>query len=279
LIDLAGHTGLNRLPLYAKRLAPVQINYLGYPNTTGLKAMNYRFVDALTDPDERDQAVHTEKLVRFAPFAWSYQPPASAPDPVRAPHDGVVFGSFNNPAKISSSTLALWARVLASVPSSTLLLKGQGLDHAIVRPIVETRLKAAGIDLSRVEMFGRTRQQTSHLELYQRIDIALDAFPYHGTTTTCEALWMGVPVISLRGDRHASRVGASLLTSVGHPEWIAETPDQYVEIATKLAHGPSRTTDLRQSLRGEVQHSPLLDHAAHAKAFGQALRECWQRTE
>jgi protein O-GlcNAc transferase len=278
LVDLAGHTGFNRLPVFARRVAPLQISYLGYPNTTGLTSMDFRLVDAITDPSEDDQRFHTEKLVRFAPTAWSYAPPAAAPEVAltRPPGRPITFGSFNNFAKVSDTTLALWSRILAAVPDSRVLLKGHGLHDTAIAAFIAERFARRAIDPARIELLGRTPNLASHLALYERMDISLDTFPYHGTTTTCEALWMGVPVVTLAGDRHASRVSASLLTAVGHPEWIAHTPDDYVAIATRLAQSPELLAHTRATLRDDLRRSPLLDHAAQARRFGDALLACWQ---
>lgn len=281
LIDLAGHTGVSRLPVFAHRVAPVQISYLGYPNTTGLREMDFRLVDAVTDPGPDDDRFHTEKLVRFAPCAWAFQPPASSPEPVRtqtpepngAPSP-VVFGSFNNFAKVSDVTLALWRRVLAAVPGSRLFLKSQGLGEPGTGDFVRQKLHALVDDPARIVLAGRTESLADHLALYSQVDIALDTFPYHGTTTTCEALWMGVPLVTLLGDRHAARVSASLLTAVGHPEWIARSEDDYVRIAAELAADPAKRTALRTTLRDDVRRSDLLDHAAQARRFGEALLKC-----
>ncbi len=276
LIDLAGHTGNNRLPVLARRVAPVQISYLGYPNTTGLATMDYRFVDAVTDPDENDQRFHTEKLVRFSPCAWAYQPPESAPQPAQPPAGPVIFGSFNNFGKASDPTLKLWGRVLAAVPDSRLLLKAHCLDDPELGPIVEAKLKLLNIDRSRIGLLDRTPNLETHLALYNRVDIALDTFPYHGTTTTCEALWMGLPVVTLLGDRHAARVSASLLTAAGHTEWIAHSEDEYIRIATELARDPVRRATLRTSLRDDLRRGPLLDHAGQAALFATALLDAWR---
>jgi protein O-GlcNAc transferase len=278
LIDLAGHTGYNRLPVFARRVAPVQISYLGYPNTTGLPTMDFRLVDAITDPTDEDQRFHTEKLVRFAPTAWTYAPPISAPEvsterPADAP---ITFGSFNNFAKVSATTLALWSRILAAVPDSRILLKGHGLHQSEIASTLIPRLVAHAIDPARIELLGRTPDIATHLALYARMDVALDPFPYHGTTTTCEALWMGVPVVTLCGDRHAARVGASLLSAVGHPEWIAHTPDDYVSIASALAADQEKRRHHRRTLRDDLRRSSLLDHTAQARRFGDALIACWQ---
>ena len=275
LVDLAGHTGFNRLPLLARRLAPVQVSYLGYPNTTGLSAIDYRFTDEIADPAGESDAFYTERLVRFAPTAWAYQPPAEAPGPIAAPRSAdqpFTFGSFNSFSKINDLTLRLWAEVLRAVPGSRLVLKSFGCTPALM----QTRLAAAGLPMDAVVLLGSTPSLSDHLRSYEQIDVALDPFPYHGTTTTCEALWMGVPVVSLAGDRHAARVGASLLTAVGHPEWIATSREEYIRLAVDLATQPEKRAQLRASLRTEMQASPLLDHAAQAARFGKALRSCWR---
>jgi protein O-GlcNAc transferase len=279
LIDLAGHTGMtNRLPLFAKRLAPVQVSYLGYPNTTGVAAMDYRFTDALADPlGEADQFA-TEKLIRFAPTAWAYSPPDDAPLPALVKATGttaVTFGCFNSPTKISDEVLVLWGRILSAVQGSTLLLKGTGFAEPAVLARYHARLAKLGLPLDRIELLDRTPDTKSHLAVYNRVDVALDTFPYHGTTTTCEALWMGVPVVTFAGDRHMSRVGVSLLTAAGHPEWIARSAEAYVEIAAALAAAHDSRAALRTSLRDELLACPLLDHAAQSKRFTSALRECW----
>ena len=279
LMDLAGHTGMtSRLPLFARHLAPVQVNYLGYPNTTGLSAMHYRFTDAIVDPVGEAEALATEKLVRFAPTAWTYQPPEITPEVCAVPvgtNGHITFGCFNNVAKISDTTLRLWARVLAAVPDSRLLLKGRGFGDEVVRRKYLDRFAVAGLPTDRVEFLERTAKTDDHLALYGRVDISLDTFPYHGTTTTCEALWMGVPVVTLMGDRHIARVSGSLLSAIGRPEWVAATSDDYVRIATGLAADPARLASIRAGLRDEVRRSPLGDHAGQSARFAAALRDCW----
>jgi protein O-GlcNAc transferase len=279
LIDLAGHTGLNRLALFARRLAPVQASYLGYPDTTGLLAMDYRLVDHVTDPVGEADGYCAEKLVRFAPTAWAYSPPDSAPIPAPAPGVSgkpVTFGCFNNFAKVSDSTLRGWARILTAVPGSRLLLKGRGLDSPDTAARIMERFAAAGIEGGRVELLGRTTEIAGHLGLYSRVDVALDTYPYHGTTTTCEAMWMGVPVVTLLGARHVSRVGASLVASSGHAEWIARDWDEYVQIAAEVAHDGDTRAALRATLREDMRRGALMDHPGQAARFGAALRECWK---
>jgi predicted O-linked N-acetylglucosamine transferase (SPINDLY family) len=280
LVDLAGHTGFNRLPLFARRLAPVQVTYLGYPDTTGLQAMDYRLVDAITDPVGEADARATETLVRFAPVGWAYAPPADAPAVAPLPAAGggpVTFGCFNNFAKVSDATLRGWAGALAAVPGSRLLLKDRSLTRPALPERVRARLAELGVSGERIELLGRTGGLAAHLAHYARMDIALDAFPYHGTTTTCEALWMGRPVVTLRGDRHSSRVGASLLTAVGHPEWIARDWTDYARIAAGLAADLPALEKISSGLRADLGRSPLLDHAAQAARFGAALRDGWAR--
>jgi len=267
--------------LYARRVAPVQISYLGYPNTTGLTAMDYRLTDALADPVGRTEALYTEQLVRYSPCAWTYMPPVDAPMPAPPPCASgalVTFGSFNNPAKLSGQTLRLWARILHAVPGSRLLLKGHGFDGATMRERMAARFTAAGVDASRVEMIDRTRSAQAHLELYARVDVALDPYPYHGTTTTCEALWMGRPVVTLAGGEHRSRVGVSLLTVCGHPEWVAASEDDYVGIAVDLAMDPARLFAIGQGLRDSIMAGALLDHAGQAMRFWEAVAGCSYET-
>jgi protein O-GlcNAc transferase len=276
LVDLAGHTGFNRLDLFARRLAPVQITYLGYPATTGLRAMDYRLTDALADPVGETDHLHTESLLRFAPTAWAYAPPAEAPAPALSPGlrgEAVTFGSFNALPKLSPSTLELWRDLLAAAPEARLVLKSSGMDPERFG----RRLAAAGLPLARIDLLGMTPDVPAHLACYDRVDVALDPFPYNGTTTTCEALWMGVPVVALAGDRHCARVGVSLLTAVGHPEWVAPSRDDYIRIAVGVARDPAGRRELRTGLRAALRASPLLDHAGQAGRLGAALRSCWRQ--
>ena len=280
MIDLTGHTAMNRLPLYAKGLAPVQISYLGYPDTTGLPAIQYRFTDSVCDPDPEANAFATETLIRFSSTAWAYQPPKDAPDVsdrVDAAGSSIIFGSFNNLAKVTDTMLAVWSRLLGEVPGSRLVIKAAGLSEGGMLNGWKGRLRAAGFPESRVSLVDRTPSMRDHLRLYGDIDIALDTYPYNGTTTTCEALWQGVPVVTLMGDRHVSRVSASLLRAVGHPEWIAESVESYIATAKHLAERRDQLALIRRGLREQMARSPLLDHEGQSKRFGDALRSCWAR--
>lgn len=282
LIDLAGHTGFNRLALLAQRLAPVQISYLGYPNTTGLSEMDFRLVDAVTDPAGSADALATETLVRFAPTAWVYQPPAASPaisQPAADPARPLTFGSFNNLDKLSPQTVALWARVLQAAPGAHLFLKGSGLSHEAARASVRSRFEQAGLAGDRLIFAEKTATLGEHLAAYSQVDVALDTFPYHGTTTTCEALWMGRPVVTRLGDRHASRVGASLLTAIECPQWIAESDEAYVDTAVRLLHDHAARTRWAGEARAQMAASPLLDAAAQTARFAAALRTCYEAVQ
>lgn len=278
-VDLGGHTGNSLLPLFARRLAPVQISYLGYPNTTGLRAMDYRLVDPITDPSPEADEFHSETLIRFSSCAWVYNPPALAPSPSLPPclsRGHITFGSFNNFSKVTDEALLLWSRLIHANENSRLLLKSTGLTDEIVVRHLRTRLRQAGLPETRVDFAGLTATTADHLAAYSSVDIALDTHPYNGTTTTCEALWMGVPVVTLLGNRHAARVGASLLQAVGHPELVAKNEDDYLRIANDLATDQGRRETMRATLRENMSASVLMDYAGQAERFGATLRKCWE---
>ncbi len=278
LVDLAGHTAKNRLPVFAYKPAPVQVTWLGYPNTTGLKAIDYRLVDAVTDPEGTADAFARETLVRLPEGFLCYRGRDEAPLPGPAPWlatGAITFGSFNNPSKLSAATLDGWAQLLTRVPTARLLLKGKPFADAATRALCLDRFADRGVAAERLELVAWLPDQ-NHLALYDRVDIALDPFPYNGTTTTCEALWMGVPVVTLRGDRHAGRVGASLLTQIGLTDLIANSVETYVETAAALSGDPARLSDLRRSLRPRMAASPLCDAPAFARKIEAAYRTMWQ---
>lgn len=272
LIDLAGHTAEHRLQLFARKPAPVQVTYLGYPNTTGLATMDYRITDADADPQGMTDSHHTEKLIRLPGGFLCYAPPPDAPEPAeRAPSDTITFGSFNNIAKVSDVTLDLWSQVLKDVPNASLMLKGDIFADPAECEIFRARFAVHGVDGSRVELISRVDSAVEHLRLYGRMDIALDTFPYHGTTTTCEALWMGVPVITLAGGAHVSRVGVSLLRRVGLDELIAENAAEYVKIAAELARDECRRREISGgAMRDRVRRSPLMDSTSFLRELEKA---------
>lgn len=277
LVDLAGHTSDSRLLVLARRPAPVQASYLGYPNTTGMAAVDWRIVDDVTDPPGMEEHA-VERLMRLDRCFLAYEP-VEYPEVAEPPcltKDHVTFGSFNNMAKLNDSVFGLWADILKRVPHSRLLLKHDMSHDPVVRERVLEAFRSRGVSDGRVELLQRSRNRSSHLETYARIDIALDPFPYAGTTTTCEALWMGVPVVTLAGDRHASRVGASLLRAIGLASCIARDAEDYVVTATELASAPSLLAALRKVLRTEMAASPLMDQASLGAAMTSALREMWR---
>ena len=279
LVDLAGHTARGRLPLFARKPAPLQVTWLGYPGTTGLEAMDFRLTDARADPPGMTEHLHTERLVRLPDGAWCFRPSAQTPlvsePPVR--HNGrITFGCFNAMAKITTPLLILWSRILHGLPGSRLLLKNRSLLDASTRERIQAVFTDAGIGPERIELADYTTTVGDHLAIYGQVDIALDTFPYHGTTTTCEALWMGVPVVTLAGQTHASRVGVSLLSSVGLPELIAASSEEYLRIAVNLGHEVERLSELRAGLRARMSSSPLMDGPRFARNLEQAYRQMWR---
>lgn len=272
LIDCSGHTQGNRLGLFTRRIAPVQATWLGYPATTGLREIDFRIVDAITDPPGSESHL-TEAILRMdAPFLC-YRPRGLPPQRVAAPTDAIRFGSFNKLAKISRRCIELWSSVLREVPSSSMTLKDQLLRFEEVRSRILAAFDRCGVSPDRLTLLPATSSIEEHLARYEAIDIALDTFPYHGTTTTCEALWSGVPVVSMTGDDHRSRVGATLLWACGLDDLIASDPDQFIHIAVSLARDPRRLAELQSSMGGRLVASPLCDGAAFARRFERSMLE------
>ncbi len=272
LVDLSGHTGNNRLPVFGRRAAPVQISWIGYPATTGLSQMDYRISDGWADPEGETDSFHSERLLRLPAGFLCYRPPANAPVPMDRPgRRPITFGSFNNLSKVTDEVIALWARLLTDCPDTRLLLKSRQLADHGVRDRVLGVFQANGVPPERLDLRARVRDASDHLALYGAVDVALDTFPYNGTTTTCEALWMGVPVIGLAGALHAGRVGVSLLNQIGQPGWVVDTPDAYVAKALAIAADPPR----RAVLRDQVAGSTLVDAKGFTQAFEAALTTVW----
>jgi protein O-GlcNAc transferase len=280
LVDLAGHTAGNRLGVFALRPAPVQATWIGYPDITGLRTIGWRITDAVADPDGDDNHHPSESLMRLADGFLCYRPPGEAP-PIAPPPSGrdgpITFASFNALAKISADTVALWARVLDAVPRSRLLIKTELLGDAESRARLLRAFAERGILEQRLELIGYVPDVGGHLAAYGRVDIALDTIPYNGTTTTMEALWMGCPVVTLCGDRHATRVGASILTRARLPDLIAETPDAFVRIAAGLAAARPRLAALRAGLRDRLNETTLIDAARFTRGVEAAYRAMWRR--
>jgi predicted O-linked N-acetylglucosamine transferase (SPINDLY family) len=277
---LAGHTANNRLPVFALKPAPVQVTWLGYPGSTGLSAIDYRLVDAVTDPVDEAECAASEKLFRLDGCFLCFGGSTEAPSPSLPPSvatGAVTFGSFNNPSKYSDATLNAWAELLRRMPAARLLLKGLPFTDPATQDRYRARLVERGIAPERITILGWAPERAGHLAQYREVDVALDPFPYNGTTTTCEALWMGVPVVCLRGERHSGRVGASLLAAVGFEELVAKDVETYIDIAVRLAHDKQRLIDLSGSLRTKMAGSPLCDAHGFARKMERAYRSMWRR--
>ncbi|HJV64788.1 MAG TPA: tetratricopeptide repeat protein [Geomonas sp.] len=276
LLDLSGHTASNRLTMFARRPAPVQASWLGYSGTTGLAEMDYLLADRQVVPaGSEDQ--FTEKLWRLPESYLCLTPPPSAPEVGPLPRDAagfITFGSFNNLAKMNDETVAVWARILTGVPGSRLFLMTKLLNDQGVCEAVRRRFAEAGVGSERLILEGTSSRELV-LAGYGRVDIALDTFPYTGTTTSAEALWMGVPVLTRRGDSFLSRVGESILTSVGLSGWIASDDADYVAKAVGFAGDPQLLAALRSRLRDQAQGSPLFDIGRFARNFEAALWGMW----
>jgi predicted O-linked N-acetylglucosamine transferase (SPINDLY family) len=275
LVDVGGHTAGNRLLLFAQKPAPVQVTHFGYPNTTGMSAIDYRFSDPHADPPGATDRFYRERVIRLPERAWCYQPP-------RAPEVGelpalksghVTFGSFNNLAKVTAEALAVWSRILTALPTARLLLIHGG--SSLGQRRVLDALARNGVPPERVTMLERMSKDR-YLALYHSVDIGLDSFPYNGGVTTCDALWMGVPVICLAGKTCASRQGVSLLSNLGLPELAADTPDGYVAVATALATDLERLPHLRAGLRDRMRNSPLTDAPRFVRHLEDAYRRIWE---
>ncbi|MBV9125418.1 MAG: hypothetical protein JO112_18840, partial [Planctomycetes bacterium] len=257
-VDLAGHTGGNRLPVFAHRPAPVQATHFGYPCTTGLATMDFRITDAFLEPPGEGDRQAVEKLVRLQDILWCYVPPAS-PEvrdlPVRKA-GFVTFGSFNNPSKLSEPALAAWAKILKALPTARMLIltgTGRATDER-----VRTILAAQGIEKGRVTLLGR-KSREDYVRLYWEVDLCLDPFPYTGCNTSADALWMGVPVITLAGRTAAGRQGVNLLRHLKLADLVAGNHEEYVDLAVRLARDLERLETLRSDLRDRMRRSTLTD--------------------
>jgi predicted O-linked N-acetylglucosamine transferase (SPINDLY family) len=273
LIDLAMHMAHNRMLVFARKPAPVQIAWLAYPGGTGLDAMDYRITDAFMDPPQYPTTYYREQSWRL-PDCWCcYDPMCDLPPaPPRA--DGPIrFGSINNPCKNNDAILSLWARIMSGVPDSRLLMQSfSEVDKARIRSIFHR----GGVAPERIEFVPRKRRN-DYLRLYDSIDIGLDPLPYNGITTTCDALWLGVPVVTLAGQTAAGRAGVSILSTVGLTELIARTQEQYVQIVTQLAGDPPRLAQLRSTLRERMTQSPMMDGPGFARKMESAYRQMWRQ--
>lgn len=276
LVDLAGHTDRNRLLLFARKPAPVQASWIGYFNTTGLAAMDYFISDQFSSPAGQER-LFAEKLIRLPHSRFCYRPPDYAPEVAPPPsmkNSYITFGSFNNLAKINDDVVALWSEILSALPDSRLFLKSLALKDRNTRERYLNLFAAHGIAQDRISI----SEHSPHPEMlaeYGKIDIALDPFPFTGGLTTCETLWMGVPIVTLAGETLVSRQSASLLTNLGKTEWVAESPRRYVEIVLELAGTPTELLELRRNLRMWIAASPICDAEIVTRDLETTYRLMW----
>ncbi len=272
LLDLAGHTGQQRMSLFAQRVAPVQATYLGYPGSTGVPNMDWILGDKIVTPKEND-ALCSEQVARLPGMVFCYAPEVDYPFPKWNRADAkrkLTFASFNNVPKLTARTLSLWARVLRAVPDSRLLLKAPSFKDPGAIDAFSKRLIDLGVDLARVEFRGPTGLSDMMAE-YADVDIALDPVPYNGGTTSLQAMWMGAPVITQLGPHFVSRMGASFMTAAGLPGWVARSDEQYVAIAQAMAADRSALMTLKLRLRKRLQQRPAWDILAHTRAMEDAI--------
>jgi len=277
LVDLSGHIADHRILVLASKPAPIQVTYLGYPNTTGLTAIDYHLTDSYIDPEGLTESFHSEVPVRLPGSYYCYRPPLESPvvNELPALRNGyVTFGSLNSYAKLNPETLARWAEILRALPNSKLVMMTQSLEDSLTRQALEQHFKSLGISSSRLQL-GSTPSPEETLKVYHQIDIALDTYPFNGATTTCEALWMGVPVVTLVGQTHVARVGLSLLATVGLLELITRTPQEYVSTCLKLAKNLTALQELRANLRSQMQSSLLMDAPVFTRQLETIYRRMW----
>jgi predicted O-linked N-acetylglucosamine transferase (SPINDLY family) len=284
LVDLSGHTSDHRLLVFAHKPAPIQIAYLGYPMTSGATPdiIEWHLTDALVDPPGESDKHYSEKLYRLPTTNWCYRPPVNIPcqeSPafVRNPQAPFTYGSFNNCSKMSEITFRVWAKVLHATPGSRLMLKASAMADDNTRGIIHERFAKEGIPAERIVLVPQQVDLAQHFAYYGNIDLGLDTYSYNGTTTTCEALWMNVPVLTLAGDNHISRVGLSLLTNVGLPQLIAHNEDEFVKIAASYFENRDSLVELRKGLRAKLQSSNLMNGKKFADEFGDSLRDMWKQ--
>jgi len=276
LVDLAGHTANSRLRVFTFKPAPIQVTYLGYFATTGLNAMDYWLSDEVLHPaDTTELAVET--IYRLPRCCLTYQPDIQTPPVTQRPDGPVVFGSFNQLTKTSPQAVQLWAEVLHAVPDSRLLIKSKQLADATMRETLLARFEAQGIDPARITPMPHAPSLREHLATYGQVDIALDTIPRTGGSTTTEALWMGVPVITLAGERFIERLSASMLNALGLSECVASSREEYIHKAIKLASDYPHRTQLRHTMRQRMETSPLCNSQDLAHTMELAFRNMWEK--
>lgn len=278
LIDMSGHSANNRLPIFAFKPSPIQISWLGYFATTGLPEMDYFVGDVYVSPASEAQHF-TESIWNLPESSWCFTEPDLDVPTGQSPHvqnKYITFGFFGNLTKMNMSVIDVWAEILRKIPNSKLLVKSKQLADGTVRAGVVSSYDERGIPESRLVLEGPSSRE-EYLAAYNKVDIVLDTFPYPGGTTSADALWMGVPVLTLQGKNYMSRRGESIMQNIGHPEWIASDREAYVDNAVKLAMSPSLIQSTRSTLRERVLASPLFDQARFAEHFGNMLERMWER--
>jgi protein O-GlcNAc transferase len=273
LIDLAGHSSTQRLALFARRAAPVQVSFLGYPHSTGLPEIDWLIGDAIVTPEDSGN-LYSEQVMRLPHCVFCYRPEKDYPTPIFDRSGPVVFGSFNNIPKVTQGTVQLWSMVLNAVPHSRFLLKAPSLRDEMVKRRYRDMFAQHGITADRLEMRGPTGL-TDMMAEYRDVDICLDPFPYNGGTTTMQALWMGAPVVTLKGGNFVQRMGASILDQIDRNQWVADDKDAYVRIAAKLAKNRKTLNKEKAGLRARMLASPLCDADAYTRDIENALRAMW----
>ena len=276
LVDLSGHTSHSRTTVFALGPAPLQVAYLGYPTISGVQAIDFRMTDGVIDPGDMPE-LRAERPLVLPRSMFCYRPdrePPIGPPPALA-RGHVTLGSFNNIAKVSDRALDLWARIMAAVPGSRLLLKSASMAQPSNRDNITAFMAARGIAAERLQLVAWIADKDDHLDLYNQVDIALDPYPYTGATTTCEALWMGVPVVTFKGRTHTSRMSASILKAAGKPEWVTDSDADCVRVTAALATDLNQLVQWRKGCRAHLAGSELMDEAGFTSCFEQALLRAW----
>jgi len=278
LVDLAGHTAYNRLPLFCRRPAPVQCTYLGYANSSGLKEIDFRITDPYADPPGMTENFHSERLIRLPHGFLSYSrmfgstPITILPERHATRH--YTFACCNNVYKVNDGVIEVWSEILRRLPNARLLIKAHNLNNTEIVATYQKKFEQRGVAPNQVHLMN-TLDIGEHQDLYNHVDIALDPFPYNGTTTTCDALRMGVPVLVLAGTRHAGRVGVSILSQVGLTDWIAKDELDYVEKAVAFAQDTEYLQELKLGMRYRVRSSALMRPGLVTRDLERAFKEVW----
>ena len=278
LVDLSGHTGGNRLRIFTLKPAPVQISWLGYWDSSGLSSMDYYLTDGLTTPQELDQ-FFSEEVIRLSRTRFCYTPPDYSPaiaPPPAVKRKSITLGSFNNLIKVTPKTISMWAEILNSVQDSRLILKWKTFRDQEEQERIWQAFEYQGVDRERIEL----RPDSFHSEMlqeYKDVDIALDPFPFTGALTTCEALWMGVPVVTMCGSRMVSRQSYSMLCNLGLEDFVARNKDEYVQIVKELSQDTDYLSRLRSTMRERMRSSPLMDYENMTRALETLFRDVWER--